>query len=93
MKGKITTLTHFNPFRLVRQGYPFTFLDYQYLINPAIAFFPSLRFYNANLKSGIDQEQLPLIGGFTWPNSQVGMALINVNEEEEHTAGSIQNTR
>ena len=75
------------------QGYPSCFLDYQYLINPSISFFPSYQFYSAKLKSGIDQEQLPMINGFNWPNKDVGMCLIHASEPEEHVNGSIQNTR
>jgi superfamily I DNA and/or RNA helicase len=78
---------------MVKQGYPCSFLDYQYLINPSISFFPSFKFYDAQLKSGINQSQLPLIGGFDWPNKDVGIAIINTDQREEHTNGSIQNTR
>lgn len=80
--------------RLTMQGYPTSFLNTQYLINPNISYFPSLKFYGARLKSGIDVETTPLIPGFDWPRDQVGMALINVEDShEEYWNQSLQNTR
>lgn len=79
--------------RLAKQGYPLTFLDTQYMINPSIAFFSSHKFYNAKLKSGVDPVQTPLVDGFPWPNPDVGIAIVNINHSEEVLQYSLQNSK
>lgn len=70
-----------------------SFLNIQYLISPHISYFPSLKYYGGNLKSGVDPEHLPIIPGFDWPREDIGISLINVDGFEELYNGSLQNTK
>jgi hypothetical protein len=68
-------------------------LNIQYLISPHISYFPSLKYYGGNLKSGVDPDHLPIIPGFDWPRDDIGISLINVDGCEELYNNSLQNTR
>lgn len=43
-------------------------LNVQYRMHPTIASFPSDKFYEGQLKNGIDCADRPLIAGFEWPS-------------------------
>lgn len=49
-------------------GLPVTLLDTQYRMHPAISKFPSLRFYDGKVKSGVPGSDRPPPKGIPWPN-------------------------
>lgn len=51
-------------------------LDTQYRMHPALAEFPSARFYGGLLRSWPSPADRPLPAGLPWPNAQVGELLL-----------------
>jgi len=79
--------------RLIKQGISATTLNIQYCMSPSLSIFPSLKFYQGKIESGIDNSQTPLVNGFDWPNPEVNAAFINIESIEELVDNSYINTR
>ena len=79
--------------RLLKQGYPVSFLDTQYTISPSIVLYPSQKYYGNKFKSGVEASHLPQIEGFPWPNSDVSVSIVHVDHQEEVRQYSLQNTK
>ncbi|KAG1710484.1 Regulator of nonsense transcripts 1 [Nymphon striatum] len=68
--------------KLRNEGHSVLMLDIQYRMHPGIAMFPSKRFYDSKLKTGLKTSDRPLIKGFLWPNKDVPVAFMNVKSRE-----------
>ena len=69
--------------RLVKIGIKTHFLNVQYRMHPLIAEFPSSEFYGGELKTGITGKDRPLIKGFNWPNQNVPVCFVNIENSRE----------
>lgn len=74
--------------KLVNKEIPVQFLDTQYRMHPGISEFPSFHFYNNQIKTGISKEKRPIIPGFSWPNSEIPVAFVNLTESYEARRGN-----
>ena len=83
--------------RLQRGGLDPVLLDTQYRMHPALAAFPSARFYGGRLKDGVPATPSP--AGFPWPAPSIPLALIDVDDGMEDRGaggaggGSVTNPR
>lgn len=64
--------------RLARVGVAPFLLDTQYRMHPALAAFPSARFYGRRLRSGTPASQRAPPRGFPWPLPGVPLAFVSV---------------
>ncbi|OMJ86380.1 hypothetical protein SteCoe_12106 [Stentor coeruleus] len=72
--------------RLIDLGNEKTMLNYQYRMHPAIALFPSLSFYNKELKNGVTEyERHDRYSNFAWP-SRSPVFFYHVDSFEEHSS-------
>lgn len=69
--------------RLAAQGLAPFFLDTQFRMHPMIAAFSSAEFYGGKLKTGIAAANRPAPTGFEWPQSNTGIAFVNVQGDGE----------
>lgn len=74
--------------RLQRNGVPSLLLTTQYRMHPAIAQFPSLRFYGGKVSSGVSDVDRPFLQQFPWPSNKIPVALIDCNGKEERVSSS-----
>lgn len=73
--------------RLVNTGIKSVFLNIQYRMHPLIAEFPSREFYEGQLLTGIKSEDRPIIKGFNWPNLNIPVCFMNVQNSHESFIG------
>jgi superfamily I DNA and/or RNA helicase len=69
--------------RLVNTGIKPVFLNIQYRMHPLIAEFPSREFYQGELLTGITKEDRPIIQGFNWPQLNIPVCFMNVENSHE----------
>jgi len=62
---------------------PSLLLDTQYRMHPALAAFPSLRFYRGRVRSAPTEEQRPAPPGFPWPSHAQPLAFMDVRHGAE----------
>ncbi|EIE21783.1 P-loop containing nucleoside triphosphate hydrolase protein, partial [Coccomyxa subellipsoidea C-169] len=81
--------------RLQESGLGPVLLDMQYRMHPLIAEFPSARFYQGKLKTGISAEERPLPQGLAWPNPGCPVMMVECETglEERSMTGSIGVTK
>ena len=63
-------------------------LDTQYRMHPALINFPSNRFYNGLLRSGVTPEQRPTPIEIKFINQQIPLMFVDVDEGRETIHGS-----
>jgi regulator of nonsense transcripts 1 len=69
-------------------------LDTQYRMHPALAAFPSMRFYGSRLLSGVSASERAPPRGFAWPAASVPLAFLDVRhgaEARTQHSGSVAN--
>lgn len=77
--------------RLQRNGVPSLLLTTQYRMHPAIAYFPSNRFYDGRISSGVSDAERPFLQYFPWPNNKIPVALIDCDGKEERVSSNTIN--
>lgn len=60
------------------------FLDIQHRMHPSILEFPNKQFYNGRISSiGVNDRTRPPIAGFTFPNSDLRVCLIEISRNAD----------
>jgi len=77
--------------RLVAQGLEPYFLDTQFRMHPMIAHFSANDFYHGKLQTGVSAEDRPPPDGFAWPQSDSGIAFVDVGGWERKDGESRTN--
>ena len=71
--------------RLQALGVEPLLLAQQYRMHPALADFPSRRFYGGRLQSAVDAADRPPPRGVVWPNAECAVAFVEVEGDERRS--------
>jgi len=77
--------------RLVVMHVPPYVLSIQYRMHPAIAAYPSMAFYDSQIRTGIESKHRPPPKGFQWPSTEFPIAFCHVRGTEEKRGNSYVN--
>lgn len=83
------SLTLFN--RLAQNGLDTFLLDKQYRMHPEIARFPSMKFYNGKVTSGVSAKDRPLVNAEPWTSNNFPVVFINSDHPEQRAQSTAAN--
>jgi regulator of nonsense transcripts 1 len=75
--------------RMIENNFPFSILDTQFRMHPAISAFPSKQFYNGQIKDGITAEDRTCETLPFFPSESKPIAFYDIDGEEESPAGDL----